>query len=256
MTTADRPSPLWQPGEPLTFSAARGMERTLVPERTTWIGGGNFGEVFSVHGIMRHAGEQPTQARVAIKQFDNRENVERAVRYHDLLARLSLPVFGMYEAEREKNLILMPNGNTDRRLMVSQNRSLARSALERHPLDTIENTNQLIASLIQGVRMAAHFGLFIPNDAYLYSVRRNGGSGIASYSLDDTDNVRTQKEAAVGTTELLGQNVRAVRDSLRDNLLSFAVRSPESGILADRLQAILQNAQGIIEEELGRVCEC
>lgn len=249
-----RPQPLWQPGEPLTFPARTGNNRVLIPETSKWIGGGNFGEVFSVRGMLQEGDANPAPARVAMKQFDCRENTERAVKYHDLLARLNFPVFSRYEAEREQPLILMPNGNTNRTLTVSQNGSLALAALEQSRLQNVENGDQLVADIIQTVRKATLFGIFMPFDAYFYFVQRKGNNGIVHHSVDDTDNVRLQQEAMVGSAELLKQNICAADQSLTHLFL----HTTDTGM--DRLQTqmrqALLTALGDIEEEMNRACEC
>jgi hypothetical protein len=258
MAPVERPSPLWKTGEPLTFVSRDGSEHTLQPQDTKWIGGGSFGEIFRVRGELHTVLQDDVRTEEVnrvIKQFDDRGNAERAVRYHDLLARLNFPVFDTYEAEKEKPLILMPNGNTNRTLTVSQNESLALSALERSRLLQIENADRLIADIIQTVRKATLFGVFVPFDAYFFFVQRTGYTGTVRHSLDDTDNVRLQREAMVGNSELLRQNICAADQSLSHFYL-HTTEDTTMDRLTVRARQSLFKALGDIEEELERAQEC
>lgn len=296
MAPVERPSPLWKPGEPLTFVSRDGSEHTLQPQDTKWIGGGNFGEIFRVRGELHTVLQDDVrieEVNRVIKQFYRHGNAANAVKYHDALQRCGLPVFPEYDPAKQtmstelrekierimkstpadslaaptelskaeinqmlrEELILMLNGNTNRTLTVSQNESLAHSALERSPLWQIENADQLIADIIQTVRKATLFGVFVPFDAYFFFVQRTGYNGTVRHSLDDTDNVRLQREAMVSSSELLKQNICAADQSLSHFYL-HATKGMTMSNLIGQTRSSLFRAWGAIEEELSKAEEC
>jgi len=252
--------PRVEAGDTLTFDREGGGEQGVIVESAEWIGEGAFGVIYHVRCRVAEilgggeAGQRSAVRDCVMKCFLLRGDALRAQRNHELLRRNALPVFPTYQRETSpmKEIIMMPDGNADGVLTVSQNSSLARGELERQPLTEIDNFTPLLAEIASHICMASHFGISLPFDAYFFFVRRQGSGASVGFSFDDTDNV--EQHAFVGRF-LVAENVRGAIDALRC-FLSYAVTPEKMTEYMASASAFLEERGREILAEISRADEC
>ena len=253
----DRENVIYE-GSIFTFKANDYREQSMRLEQWERLGGGNFGDIFSVTLSVQQAMQGTLQDSDAIgrvlKVFHIPENAQQAVRKHHFLQRYSFPLFSEYrEDASNRGCVLMPNGNCDGRVIVSWNKdSTAYEKIhDSRPLlpDALATAQQ---SIFPYVNSASVFGFYVPASTYFFHVPSESTPDTdIRISFDDTDEV----EECFRSRDLCEFNVRGAEEALMA-LCTCGIEDSMQSAVGIRIQETCRKWQERIAWEIKHVTDC
>lgn len=170
----------------LIFQDSRGRERALQVLEREKIADGGMGDIHRVRVHLAHDDQNATDWTMTVKDYTKRGSrgryfAEKATQIHEKLRRAGVRTWPTYRLEKEQPLVLMTDGESPLRELITPGHSttsLSRERIKKWEPFEIANIEVAIAASIKDALAATNAGMFLEWDAWVISLDRSGGNAV------------------------------------------------------------------------------
>ncbi|MDP3778620.1 MAG: hypothetical protein Q8R30_01050 [bacterium] len=167
------------------------------------LGSGNFSDWVKEARVSVSGDNKSREAIFVIKKFSAEQFAEKAVEKFKILKDAGLKTWNTYRINTENGIVLMTNGNSEEKglLTCNENRSRLAEELSEHKIKSIKNFDSFLQNIFTQAQKADEQGLYIHRDTYGFFIDRHAPETEETdidFVLADTDNVMKAEDAPQG----------------------------------------------------------